>query len=71
MLGNFGDVFTDDKMSLISVMGYNRSCVAQFAYFDSIWHLVASRDDLSTDMTWAPYSQVSDTKQKITCRRTA
>ncbi|WP_084438210.1 DUF4238 domain-containing protein [Shinella sp. HZN7] len=71
VLGNFGDVFTNDEMPLDSAIGYNRSFVAQFAHFDGIRHLVTSRDDLSTDMTWAPYSLVSNTEQKITYRRKA
>lgn len=69
VLGDFDDAFVNTEMPLDSAMGFNRHFVAQFAHYDGIRHLVTDRDDLSIDMTWAPYSLISDTEQKITYRR--
>jgi hypothetical protein len=69
VLGDFDNAFDNSEMPLDSSQGFNRHFVAQFSFYDGIRHLVTGRDDLSTDMTWAPYTLVSDTEQKITYRR--
>ncbi len=69
VLGDFDDAFANTEMPLDSALGFNRHCVAQFAQYDGIRHLVTNRDDLSVDMTWAPYTLIEDTERKITYRR--
>lgn len=71
VLGDFDDAFINTQMPVDSALGFNRHFVAQFALYDGIRHLVTRRDDLSVDMTWAPYSLIEDTEQKITYRRKA
>jgi len=69
VLGDFDDAFINTEMPLDSAMGFNRHFVAQFSQYDGIRHLVTGRNDLSVDMTWAPYDLIEDTQRKITYRR--
>jgi hypothetical protein len=69
VLGDFDGAFSNQPIDLETALGFNRHFVGQFAKFDHVRHLIADRDNLAGDMTWAPYDLVTDTERKITFRR--
>jgi hypothetical protein len=69
VLADFDDAFSNTEIPEDVARGYNRHRVAQFAYFEHVIHLVTLKEDLITDMTWAPFDLVQDTRRKITFRR--
>jgi hypothetical protein len=68
-LADFDDAFLNTEITAEQAKGFNRRFVAQFAYFEHVRHLITDRQDLTIDMTWAPYELVEDTERKITYRR--
>jgi hypothetical protein len=70
VFGDFGDFFVNEVCDIDVALGFNRHVVGQFAYFDTVTHLITDREGLTADMTWAPYEVISDTERKITYRRT-
>lgn len=71
VLGDFDDGFVNVEIGEDVAHGFNRHYVGQFAHFDHVRHLVTDRDDLATDMTWAPYSLVEENERRITFHRNA
>ncbi|HEY4317170.1 MAG TPA: DUF4238 domain-containing protein [Herbaspirillum sp.] len=69
ILADFDDNFTNIEINEDVARAFNRHFVGQFAHFENIRHLITDRNDLITDMTWAPFDLIKDTKQKITFRR--
>ncbi|MFN4206853.1 MAG: DUF4238 domain-containing protein [Agrobacterium albertimagni] len=69
VFGDFDNAFTNEVCDIEIALGFNRHVVGQFCHFDSVTHLIAEREGLTTDMTWGPYELVSDTERKITYRR--
>jgi len=68
-LANFADGFLNVEIEDDVGRAFNRQFVGQFATFEKVRHLITDRDDLTDDMTWAPYDLVEDTEKKITYRR--
>jgi hypothetical protein len=69
VLADFDDAFTNVQISADVARAFNRHFVGQFAYFDQVRHLITDRNELTTDMTWAPYDVMEDTDRKITFRK--
>jgi hypothetical protein len=68
-LGDFDGAFFNEQIDLEAARGFNRRFVGRFAKFEHVRHLVTSREDLETDMTWAPYERLQATARKIIFRR--
>lgn len=72
VVADFEDGFLNSELPLDAARTINRHFVAQFAFFREVRHLIADRgDDLTTDMTWAPYDLVQDRPRKMIFRRHA
>lgn len=69
VLGDFDDAFMNTEIDVTTARGFNRHFVGQFSQFDTIRHLIAGRDELVADMTWAMYDVVEETNSKITFQR--
>jgi hypothetical protein len=69
VLADFDDAFMNIEITMDQARAFNRHFVSQFAYFDHVRHLITGRDDLITDMTWAPYEVVQNTAEKIKFRQ--
>jgi hypothetical protein len=69
VLADFDNAFENIAIAADIAKFFNRHFVGQFAYFEHVRHLITGREDLSQDMTWAPYDVVQDTARKITFRR--
>ena len=67
--GAFEGAFTNVDIPVDVARGFNRHRIAQFAHFPHVRHLVTGRDDLTSDITWAPYDLVSETDRKVIFRR--
>lgn len=68
-LGDFDGGFSNIEVGVDVAHGYNRHRMTQFAHFEHVRHLVADRDYLEAEMTWAPYELVRDVGSKIIFRR--
>lgn len=71
VVGDFDGAFSNQLIDLPTAHGFNRHFAGQFANFDAVRHLIASRDDLIDDMTWASYDLLNETPRKMTFRRRA
>jgi hypothetical protein len=69
VLADFDDAFSNIEIDAATARAFNRHFATQFAYYPTVRHLITGRDDLTTDMTWAPYDLIEDTARKITFRR--
>lgn len=69
--GSFGGAFHNLEVPEEVAMGFNRHRATQFSHFPHVRHMIASRDGLVADMTWAPYDLIAGTDRKITFRRRA
>ena len=68
-VGDFGGHFANIEMDVEMAIGINKTFVGHFGHFPHVRHLVAGRDRLIEDMTWAPYDLVSDSPGIITFKR--
>jgi hypothetical protein len=69
VLADFDDAFINTDMDVATARAFNRHFASQFAYFETVRHLVTDQRDLVTDMTWAPYDVVEETDNKIKFQR--
>ena len=69
VLADFDDAFGNVEIDTTTARTFNRHFACQFAYFPTVRHLITGRDDLATDMTWAPYDLIEETERKITFQR--
>jgi hypothetical protein len=69
VLADFDDAFSNIEIDAATARAFNRHFACQFAYFPTVRHLITGRDDLTTDMTWAPYDLIEETECKITFQR--
>jgi hypothetical protein len=69
VLADFDDAFGNGEIDVAVAGQFNRWFACQFGLFESVRHLVTDRHELVSDMTWAPYDLVDDTKEKITFQR--
>ncbi len=68
-LGDFGGDFSNKAVPTDVALGLGQQYVGQFAFFDTIRHLITGREDVIASMTWAPYDLVSEDDRKIVFRR--
>lgn len=68
-LGDFGGTFVNYEISADEARGFNRQYLGQFAFFESIRHLITDRDDIVEEMTWGPYDFVEGDERKMVFRR--
>jgi hypothetical protein len=68
-LGDFDGAFLNQAITAQEARGFNQQYVGQFAYFDTIRHLITAREGLIEAMTWAPYDLVGEDHRKVVFRR--
>jgi hypothetical protein len=71
VLGDFDGDFVNTELALDEAQGFNRHYVAQFAHFPAIRHLIADREGLIADMTWARYELATEVQRSMKFKRTA
>lgn len=69
VLADFDDAFVNYEITVEVAKGFNRYFVGQFAQFDQVRHLITDRDNLTVDMTWAPYDLISESARMVKFRR--
>ncbi|MBR2818183.1 MAG: DUF4238 domain-containing protein [Reyranella sp.] len=68
-IGDFDGAFVNRAITTQEAKGFNQQYVGQFAYFDTIRHLITTREGLIEAMTWAPYDLVEEDHRKVVFRR--
>jgi hypothetical protein len=69
VLADFDDAFENVEVTREFPISINRHFVKQFGHFEHVRHLVTSRDDLLTDMSWARYKLLKDGQRKMVFHR--
>jgi hypothetical protein len=69
VLGDFDDGFINRNINEIEAQGINRHRVGHFAHFPQVKHLIVDRAEVVSQMTWAPYTVISEAPGKVTFRR--
>lgn len=67
--GDFDGEFLNQPINEKTALAFNRRFVEQFAEFANVRHLITGREDLATDMTWAPYAIVKEDRRTMTFRQ--
>ena len=68
-VGDFDGAFLNQAITADEARGFNQQYVGQFAFFDTVRHLIAPRDGLAPALTWAPYDYVEEDARKVVFRR--
>jgi hypothetical protein len=68
-LGDFDGAFVNHPITAQEAAGFNQQYVAQFAFFDTIRHLIADREGIIPAMTWAPFDLLEEDDRRVVFRR--
>ncbi|HWU79323.1 MAG TPA: DUF4238 domain-containing protein [Caulobacter sp.] len=68
-MGEFGGAFETERLNPLMTRAFNQQRMLQYGNSEPTRHMITSQDDLVEDMTWGPYTVLTQTDRKIVFRR--